>query len=380
MKTQFFFRSWTTFCIIISLLFISMALFAQAPAKLSYQAVIRNAEDKLVNDKMITIKLSILQGSANGTVVYTETLKPVTNANGLLSIEYGGSTGFNTISWSDGPYFLKTEVDPDGGSNFTISGITPILSVPYALFANKADALTEPFTETDPLFSSWDKDYEDLSNKPEIPEEADGSETKITAGDNVTVQGTGTQNNPYVINATGNSGSNGDDGIKVGDMYGGGVVAWVNKAGTHGLILSAVDISTGHVWSNINNVEIGYTAQSKYDGKANSEAIVAQAGHTISAAKLCLDYTNANYGTGIYSDWYLPSIEEMKSFTPNLMDIQFALINDNNPATTAPTLNIRYWSSTEAINPSAWYYIWDGGFTSYHFKSSTYGVRAVRAF
>ncbi len=378
MKTQFFFRSWMTFFITPSLLFISMALLAQAPSKLSYQAVIRNAEDKLVNDKMITIKLSILQGSTNGTIVYTETQKPVTNANGLLSIEYGGSTGFNTISWSDGPYFLKTEVDPDGGSNFTISGITPILSVPYALFANKADALTEPFTETDPLFSSWDKDYEDLSNKPDIPEEADGSETKITAGDNVTVQGTGTQNNPYVINATGNSGSNGDDVIKVGDMYGGGVVAWVNKAGTHGLILSAVDLSTGQVWSNKDNVEIGEAAHSYYDGKANSEAIVGDPGHVNSAAKLCLDYTNADYGTGVFSDWYLPSINEMTSFTPNLMEIVFALINDNNPATIAPSLSKPYWSSTEISFTNARYYDLANG--NINGKKNTYRVRAVRAF
>ena len=180
--------------------------------------------------------------------------------------------------------------------------------------------------------------------------------------------------------ATGNTHSKSVGSINVGDMYGGGVVAWVNKSGTHGLILSAIDLSSEDVWSNIQNEEIGDEAQSMYDGKANSEAIVAQAGHTHSAAKLCLDYTNVNYGTGVYSDWYLPSIEEMKSFTTNLMDIQFGLINDNDPATTAPSLSNRYWSSTETIYGNAWYYGFDYGITSSFDKSITYRVRAVRVF
>lgn len=385
MKTHFFFKSRTIFCTTAILLFFAISAFAQAPSKMSYQAVIRNSEDKLLNDKLITIRLSILQGAENGPVVYTETQKPVTNANGLLSIEYGGNAGFSQISWSDGTFFLKTEADPDGGSNFTISGITPILSVPYALHANKADALTEPFTESDPVFSSWDKDYNDLTNKPNIPDAADGSETKVQAGSNVTVSGKGTQSSPYIIGATGGgSGTGGDDGIKVGDMYGGGVVAWVNKAGTHGLILSAVDLSTAQAWSNIQSTEIGDAAQSYYDGMSNCNSIIAQVGHTMSAAKLCLDYTNANYGTGVFSDWYLPSIQEMKSFTTNLMDIQYALIYDNNPGTTAPSLDEYYWSSTETSGTYSWAYNFSDGDTgSYSYgneKDWVIRVRAVRAF
>ena len=62
---------------------------SQSPNKISYQAVIRNAENNLVNDQVVGVQISILQGSVSGTVVYAETHNPTTNANGLMSIEIG---------------------------------------------------------------------------------------------------------------------------------------------------------------------------------------------------------------------------------------------------------------------------------------------------
>jgi len=108
---------------------------AQSPQKMSYQAVVRNSSDKLVVNKVVGVKISILQGSATGTAVYTETQTPTTNANGLISIEIGGGTGFDQIDWSKGPYFVKTETDPTGSTNYTITGTSQLLSVPYALHA-----------------------------------------------------------------------------------------------------------------------------------------------------------------------------------------------------------------------------------------------------
>ena len=69
------------------------------------------------------------------------------------------------------------------------------------------------------------------------------------------------------------------------------------------------NLSTGQAWSNITNVLIGTT--NDWDGASNTTAITGQEGHTSSAAKLYEDYTNADYGTGTYSDWYLPSIAEL---------------------------------------------------------------------
>lgn len=87
-------------------------LWAQSPEKISYQAVIRNSSGVLETNTQIGMEINIRQGSVSGTVVYTETQTPTTNANGLVSIETGGGAGFNTIDWSAGPYFIETKTDP----------------------------------------------------------------------------------------------------------------------------------------------------------------------------------------------------------------------------------------------------------------------------
>jgi uncharacterized protein (TIGR02145 family) len=133
---------------------------AQSPAKISYQAVIRDTGGDLVTNQSVGMQISILQSSASGTPVYTETQSPTTNANGLVSIKIGEGTtsdDFSAIDWSSGPYFIKTETDPDGGTNYTITGTSQILSVPYAIHATTAETISGGITETDPVFSSWDK-------------------------------------------------------------------------------------------------------------------------------------------------------------------------------------------------------------------------------
>ncbi len=116
-------------------------IFAQAPQKMSYQAVIRNTSGNLIVDTPVGIKISILQGSTSGTEVFSETHNPTTSSNGLASIEIGAGTPitgtFATINWGLGPFFIKTETDPTGGTNYTISGTSQLLSVPYALYAEK---------------------------------------------------------------------------------------------------------------------------------------------------------------------------------------------------------------------------------------------------
>jgi formylglycine-generating enzyme required for sulfatase activity len=128
-----------TLILINSIAFITLA---QAPQKFSYQSVIRNAGNQLVANQSVGIKISILQGSASGAAVYAEAHSPLTNANGLATLEIGGGTvlsgNFATINWASGPYFVKTETDLNGGSNYTIASTTQLLSVPYALYAAKA--------------------------------------------------------------------------------------------------------------------------------------------------------------------------------------------------------------------------------------------------
>ncbi len=123
----------------------SIMLSAQAPQKLSYQAVIRNSTGGLVTNHAVGMKISILQGTSNGTPVYVETHTTTTNANGLATIEIGGgnlvSGTFTDISWGSGNYYNKTETDPSGGTNYTIDGTSPLLSVPYALDAKTSESV-----------------------------------------------------------------------------------------------------------------------------------------------------------------------------------------------------------------------------------------------
>lgn len=123
---------------------------AQSPEKMSYQAVIRNSNNELISNQQIRIQISILQSTVDGTMVYSETQTPVTNANGLISIEIGSETStdtFSNIDWSNGPFFIKTETDPMGGTNYSITGTSQLLSVPYALHAKTANTVTDEHLE-----------------------------------------------------------------------------------------------------------------------------------------------------------------------------------------------------------------------------------------
>lgn len=121
---------------------LTAGVFAQAPQKMTYQAVIRNSSNALILSSPIGIKVSVLQGSANGTVTYSETQIQNTNINGLVSLEIGMGTPvigtFSNINWANGPYFIQTEVDPSGGSNYSVLGVTELISVPYALYSANA--------------------------------------------------------------------------------------------------------------------------------------------------------------------------------------------------------------------------------------------------
>lgn len=127
-------------------LFITIATFAQAPDLINYQAIIRDSGGSLVSEGNIGMQVSILQTTATGTAVYTETHTTTTNTNGLITIMIGGGTttgNFAAIDWSNGPYFIKTETDVTGGANYTIVGTSQLLSVPYALYAKNGTKFTE---------------------------------------------------------------------------------------------------------------------------------------------------------------------------------------------------------------------------------------------
>ncbi|MCR4873590.1 MAG: fibrobacter succinogenes major paralogous domain-containing protein [Bacteroidales bacterium] len=144
---------------VIMVLAVAVAM-AQAPEKFTYQAVVRNTNNALVTNTLVGVRVSILQGSATGSGVYVETQMPSTNANGLITLNIGDGNAifgtFGSIDWSAGPYFLKTEIDPNGGNNYSVTSTQQLLSVPYALYAKEAG-------------NSFSGDYNDLTNTPAIP-------------------------------------------------------------------------------------------------------------------------------------------------------------------------------------------------------------------
>ena len=482
-------------------LLISSSIFAQIPEKMSYQAVIRNASDNLVTSTNVGMQISILQSSAGGTAVYVERHFPTTNTNGLVSLEIGTGTiitgDFATIDWKNDIYFIKTETDLNGGASYTITGISQLLSVPYALHAKTAETITGGITETDPVYTAsqannitstditnlsnlsgtntgdqdisgiatntqaiqdtasqiradipdvsgflttetdpvytasqanniTSTDITNLSNlsgtntgdqdisgiatntqaiqdtasqiRADIPDvsgflttetdpvytasqannitstditnlsnlsgtntgDQDGSETKVTAGTNVTVTGAGTTASPYVVNAT---------SLTIGDNYQGGKIFWLDATGQHGLIAATSD-QNGIQWYNGTYRYTGTTGDGLYAGAMNTAMIVAtqmadnQTGNF--AAKVCVDYS-VTVGDVTYGDWYLPSKYEL-----NLLYQQKTSVGG--------FTSTYYWSSSEVSNYHAWRQYFGTGGQGPYGKNGTSYVRAVRAF
>jgi hypothetical protein len=347
-------------------LLLTASVWAQAPEKMSYQAVIRNSSNTLIVSTPVGMKISVLQGTSTGTAVYVETHTATTNANGLVSVEMGNGTvvsgAFNTINWANGPYFIKTETDPTGGTNYTIAGTSQFMSVPYALYAENSGT-------PGPQGPAGDAGVNGA-------EGASAYQIAVING----YGGTETQWLVSLQGATGPAGTNGTNGgftHYLGEEFGGGVVfhLWRDTSGVeHGLIIDKINLSAAQVWSNIGQTLIGASAQSSWNGLSNSNAIVGQAGHTSSAAALCLNSTN-----GGQSDWYLPSIDELSLLWHSRFNVNKSLSAIGGATVLPISANSNYWSSTESSS-YAMTFSFTNGLAGYDYKNSTYYVRAVRAF
>ena len=124
---------------LLSAVILSVSLWAQAPQSFSYQAVVRGKGNDLIIKQNVSVLISILQGYEKGPVVYSESHSPYSNENGLISLKIGEgkvSQGkFESIDWAKGPYFIMTQIDPTGMSNYSLTTISQLISVPYALYA-----------------------------------------------------------------------------------------------------------------------------------------------------------------------------------------------------------------------------------------------------
>jgi hypothetical protein len=180
------------------------------------------------------------------------------------------------------------------------------------------------------------------------------------------------------------SGSGGIFSHYIGQPYAGGVIfhLWKDPQGVeHGLIVSKTNQSNAHNWTNALGL-IGVSAQSTSDGNSNSLSIINQSGHTQSAAKLCLDWVDAGY-----SDWYLPSMEELSLLWHNRFTVNKTLSSMQNAQTISGTTTTpRFWSSTEYATSDAFSVGFLNGYATYGDGAAPAGkgtmaiVRAIRSF
>ena len=119
---------------------------AQLPQSFMYQSIMRNSSGSVLTNQRVAAKVSILKTTSSGTAVYEETHSATSDADGVLTLAVGRGTvvsgSFANIQWLGNDYFLKTEIDPIGGSNYQITTTQQLLSVPYAFVSEKTARLT----------------------------------------------------------------------------------------------------------------------------------------------------------------------------------------------------------------------------------------------
>jgi len=153
MKTRNFKSRLMLVIAFLSVSFIT-SVFGQAPEKMSYQAIVRDNSNQLLVNKQIGIFIVIqknVEGATIPSTVYQEKHTVTSNANGLITLAIGAgttsfpynSTSFSNIKWDDGNFYIKTIIDPAGGTNYTLSSESQLLSVPYALYAKTAGNTTD---------------------------------------------------------------------------------------------------------------------------------------------------------------------------------------------------------------------------------------------
>lgn len=119
-----------------------MNLMAQSPQAFNYQGVARDNGGNVLANQSIGVKVDLRQGSTTGIILYTETHSTITNDFGLFNLSIGTGTvttgDFSTIDWSNSPYFIEVSMDVSGGTAYQSMGVSQLLSVPYALYAESS--------------------------------------------------------------------------------------------------------------------------------------------------------------------------------------------------------------------------------------------------
>ncbi len=292
----------------------------------------------------------------------------VTIDNGIGSVALTGTTAVNPTTTTT---YTLTSTNAAGSvtatttvtvSSVAVTGVT----LDSANMTLTAGGATGTLVATVAPANATNKSVTWSSSAPAVATVANGVVTPLTAGTTTiivaTVDGGFTATCAVTVNPA---------PVAVGDSYGGGIVAYILQSGDpgydgniqHGLIAATADQSTGIQWYNGSYVVTGATGTAIGTGQVNTTAIVNIQGAGSYAAKLCHDLT-----VGGYSDWFLPSKDELNKLYTNKVAIGGFAADG-------------YWSSSEYNANSAWAQDFSIGNQHYSLnKNNTYRVRAVRVF
>lgn len=389
---------------LIAVLLITATTFAQAPEKMSYQAVVRGASGDLVANQAVGMQISILQGSSSGTTVYVETQTPTSNVNGLVTLEIGNGTAvsgtFSAIDWGVDTYFIKTETDPAGGASYTITGTTQLTSVPYAIYATRSGSSTPGPQGT--IGKSAYQVYTDNNTDPDLSETDWLASLKGEAAESLTLDATltlGNVANAQIKDLTDPTDAK-DAATKayideliagldtritdletppaIGDLRDGGIVFYMapepidlDGDGTldTGLVCTLEDQSPEIRWFNGSEVQTNASGTAIGTGSSNTDAIINIQGATETSYAAGLARA---YAGGGFDDWFLPSKYEL-----NQMYVNKATLEAVAGFTAFGSL---YWSSTEYEKGSTWRQDFNNGDQTNDAKGNAHNVHAVRAF
>lgn len=423
-------------------LFLAIEIYAQAPISFNYQAIVRSSTGEPITTQTVSFRFSIIKSIVEGSIIYEEKHIITTNQFGLVNLAIGSGTNkvgsLSNIDWGSDNYFLKIEIDITGGNSYTDMGTTQLLSVPYALYANKAEELVIPgqaagdilyyngsewvtlpkgsYGQVLMMNSSGQPFWFDLAGVPVVASlsvsnisisgatlngvvDANALTTEVTFeygtttsyGNSITaVQSPifGSTNinvsanisslellTTYhfrlkAVNALGTTFSEDFSFpyVYLGASFGGGKIFYIDESGIHGLIATLSNQSNSVVWG------CSYICIDGADGTAVGtgfqNTIDIENGCTTSgiAADIC-----ANLIQGGFSDWFLPSKDEL-----NLLYNNRAYVG----GFISP--NLLFWSSSEEYNGgncnTANYQSFANGTQSTNDRNSALCVRAIRIF
>ena len=181
--------------LMVIMLGVSAFTYAQAPLRINYQGVARNNFGTTINNKAISLRLSVRDGSSSGSIVYSERHAISTDQYGVFALSIGGGTlvsgSMAGINWATGTKFIQVEMDPNGGSAFISMGTSQLVSVPYSIIAGGAPPIGPAggdlagSTYPDPIIAPLVVTTGKLANAAvTTPKIADAAVTTIKLADN----------------------------------------------------------------------------------------------------------------------------------------------------------------------------------------------------